>query len=1308
MKTPRSSLFPPVDHDASILALRPMLIAGMVVPIHDGDGGVNIMMHDANPNGLVTAIDPYKPMLAGDKHEVFWNDVKIAQRDVEQEDVNKRLFVYLPTANIVPDWGERVHYKLTRAGSNIPEDATPLRLRVKLDRPAGTDKDPHLPGHSELQAPGLPEDVIDNGVDADWAARGVPVEIQTYPGRAAYDTIQLKWGSVILIHQVTESEAGSNVSITIMVDQDAILAGGDSDALLVHYQVFDEVWNFSTQWSLQTRVPVDAGAWRLDAPIIKEAVNGRIDLIALGRNDATVQIVLPGPPYALGDSITMTWIGTPSTGLPVTHTETVPIASVPSILELKVPNADVRAIAGGSADASYVLRKANGDPPQSSKRTFADVVGDISLLPAPTVREVIGDVLEPDTPTATVLIPAYPGMDNGDSINMIWLGTTSNGTPYVYEQDHTVTRNEVGQVIPIYVANEHIVVLDFGTLDLYYTVTNDNKSLFGVSESDHTAIKVEQVRAELPAPKVIEAQGDVLDPALVPDSATLLIEYLGTVAGDELTYYWTGRPGGTGSDWVPITTPSAGKPITFRIDDSLITPNIGSIVRVRYSLKLKSTGLYRYSATLNLTIGSLVGDLPAPKVLEAPTGVLDPMKAVAGVVVRAEYESMDPELDLITLKWLGTPGAGTSDDLELPGNSDGYVVYRLAASVVGPNIGKLVDVKYEVNRYGLSTPSNGLDLTVSNFRDPDNELPWPLITQAIDASKVLIFNSFTGNANVTVAKWPFIAVGQRVWLRLAGTASTGAVTITVLAGVPLSAGQVGSGLNEQVLRTELQKLSHNTALTVTCKVTFDGSSQEASGIEFPVSRYTFKTFDDSVKPTISSVRDSKGEVANGGITFFDTVTISGKAAANQEVEIFDGVTSKGRVTVNANGDWTLQLTGLSVASHSITAKGLYGSEPVSDPRTFNVAVATKPIISSVRDSIGEVANGGTTFDDTVTLTGKAAANQDVEVFDGATSKGRASVNASGDWTTPLSGLSVAIHSITAKGLYGDEPVSDARTFDVATATIPMITSVRDSRGELANGGSTTDTAVSLVGTAAVNREVEIFDGAVSKGKAPVNASGGWNSSLSGLVLGGHSVTAKGMYGSEPVSVARSFTVRSPTPPLVIDTSPVTLSGKLYTPGGTNPIAWPANTTITRRPTSGQSPYFYSSSNTTAAIVDSSGLVKAQHNGSTVITVQDGAGQRASYSVSVTGVIECRGLGNDFYPGAVKAAQAIGKRIPSLGELREIYAQYQSNWPMGNAYYWSTDQATVIPKANYILNLVTGAQSTAYSTYPGGAANVVAI
>ncbi|MBX8533593.1 hypothetical protein K5D33_02565 [Pseudomonas cichorii] len=605
MKRYSPRLFPPQDDGYGALALRPVLISGMATPVEGGDGGINAGIINDSPMGLLAAVDPYQRMSEGDHLEIYWDQTLVAEYDIAVKDINKRVFFYLSTTPVKPEWAEKVFYRLIRKGATTPEDSVALRLRVKLDLPGGVDKDPHLPGHSELASPRLPQDVIDNGIDADWAAKGIPVQIAAYPGRAAHDTLHMKWGNTDLTHKVTPGEASGSDPIAMIVDQATILAGGDATDLLVHYEVFDEVWNFSTDWSLRTSVRVEAGAHRLDAPILRETVNGIIDLERLGGRDEVVQIEVRGTPFERGDTVTMTWAGTTVTGSPLTHTEAITLTNIPVVLEPRVPNADIRAIREGRAEASYVLTKANGDPPQSSKRALARITGRIPL-PMPMVVQTVGDLLDPELERAHVQIPVYADMESGDSIDMIWLGTLQNGTPYLHETQHSVSAGEVGNVIHIPVTAEHIAPLSSGKLDISYRVSNDAPGAFDVRASDHLYLVVARPAFELPAPSVDEAQDNQLDPDRVPEHATLRVSYPGTATGDVLTWYWHGASlEGSARDWVPITSPSAGQPLTFHILRSVIEPTIDSTVKVSYSLKLASTGKYQYSHVLELAIGKL-------------------------------------------------------------------------------------------------------------------------------------------------------------------------------------------------------------------------------------------------------------------------------------------------------------------------------------------------------------------------------------------------------------------------------------------------------------------------------------------------------------------------------------------------------------------------------------------------------------------------------------------------------------------------------------------------------------------------------
>jgi hypothetical protein len=97
---------------------------------------------------------------------------------------------------------------------------------------------------------------------------------------------------------------------------------------------------------------------------------------------------------------------------------------------------------------------------------------------------------------------------------------------------------------------------------------------------------------------------------------------------------------------------------------------------------------------------------------------------------------------------------------------------------------------------------------------------------------------------------------------------------------------------------------------------------------------------------------------------------------------------------------------------------------------------------------------------------------------------------------------------------------------------PEIDSVTDSKGkEIPDNGSTTDTSVTLRGTAAPNLGLEVFDGATSQGNPVVDANGEWVFGISGLAVTSHAMKAKALYGDQAESAVRTFSVNPiPTNP----------------------------------------------------------------------------------------------------------------------------------------------------------------------------------
>lgn len=1310
----RRFLFIPREELASLISPLqswPLFIAGMVRPLEDADGGINIAVVEEHEKGMFCVIDPYPAMATNDALKIFWNEKLIHELKVKPEEVDERMFFFLPTNDVVSGWAE-CYYQLTRAGETIPDDpSATLTLFIKLDRPAKEDKEPHKPGHSELNKVQLPLDVINNGVSKEWATKGVPMTIKVYPGVALGDVIQVKWGSVFLLpFELSPAHVDGTADIVITALPADILSAGDAAALKIHYEVHDRLWNYSVKWSQETTVLVEAGEARLEAAIFKEAIDGQIHLKDLDHQPVTLLInVKSGDEFVEGDTLKIRVIGTPLPGsAPRTFTAEATVGKPAYILEIFIPFEFVRLFAMGTLDASFELHKKDGSDPLSSKRAFTDVIGNPSQLPAPTINEVIGATLPGDAMMATVVI-RYPAIANGDTIHLIWEGMKSDSTPYVHEEEHDVSDNDQKEgVVIIYVAPEHIQALINGSLKLYYRVYNDSTDNYGISESDFLRVEVGSLKATLPAPEVEEAKNGIIDPSQVSTQAHVLIKAVNWVKGDTLTYHWIGiNPFGTTSGSVPITMVTVGQPVRFRVDATYVTANIGYNVTVRYTLLHGATGKYSYSVPLEVLVGEPVGRLLPPTVEKAPTGVLDPMDALNGVDIKCSYASMDEILDTLGLKWRGTPGDGTSEDLEKPANATGTVTFHLPAKVVGANIRREVSVAYAVKRYNLWTPSEELPLNILGFQNPDKDLPRPEVPLAKDG--VLDLMEFEVDVGVLVKTWPFIAAGQLVWLSLEGRTAAGAYTIDLLKAHPLSNTQATKGLDETLPRTELLDLVHRSDITVKCKVIFDRSTEEASAIDFPSLPLNIRTRYDYLKPIITFVKDAQNiDIPPGELTYDKRLTIEGTATRGQKVEVQINGISHGTPLVNELGIWTVQVTLIEGLQRVIAIAQYDADEKNSEPRTFTIGIATEPKITALTDSKGSVGHNGTTYDNEVTVTVKADPNQRAQLYDNGTAIGSTiPLDSKGEGTTKLSNLTAKMYSIKARALYGDELESPAHVFTAKLHLTVTLASVRHSGGELINGARTTDTSVSMTGAVTPLYDVQIYDNNGPKHTARANGSGVWTATLA-IDLGGHSVFVKALATGQN-SNTRSFTRDAPLPPLNFNTNSVTLGGRTYIlpHHGVLP-AFNTGNSVRYQATGGRPGYTYGSSVRAVAEVDSTGLVTVRGRGTTYITASDTAGQTKGYYVTVTNVIHCLGLGNSTWATANSSAAANGARIPSMGELNEIHAAYGARWPMGNHHYWSTDPSNYWwPfKANQTKYLVWGGDGSVKLV--GNYSNVVAI
>ncbi|WP_438301011.1 hypothetical protein [Pseudomonas sp. NMS19W] len=606
------------------------------------------------------------------------------------------------------------------------------------------------------------------------------------------------------------------------------------------------------------------------------------------------------------------------------------------------------------------------------------------------------------------------------------------------------------------------------------------------------------------------------------------------VKGDTLTYHWIGvNLYGSTSGSVPITLATVGQPVRFRVDKQYVSANIGYYVTVIYTLLHAATGKYSYSAPLEVLVGIPLGRLLPPTVVQAPDGTLNPMHAINGVDIDCSYASMDTLLDKLQLKWRGTPGAGTSEDLEKPAETTGTVRFHLPPSFVGANIDREVAVNYDVQRYGLWTPSEILPLKVLNFQNPETELSRPEVPQA-KAGELLVME-LTGNANVLVKAWPFIALKQLVWLYIEGEASTGTYRIDLLIAHEVSSTQLTQGLNETLLKTELLKLLHGSNATVVCKVIFDNSTDEDAAIVFPKLPLVIRQHYEYVTPVITTVKTAQGTVIpEAGQTYDKRLTIEGTATRAEKVDIQINGISKDMRTVDANSKWTLTVD-LIEGLQRVKAIAQYDADDkVSNPRTFTIAVATKPSITAVTDASGPVDDNDTTYFTEVTVSVHADSNQTVQLYDGITAIGSPiRLGANGAGSIKLSNLSLKTYTLKAKATYGDQLESAVRTFKVAAASAPTITSITDALGEVLHNDITFYNSVTITGTAVADQRVQIYDGATAiTPDTPVDSNGNWSKTLTGLTATAHNIKVKALYGPQPESAVRAFTVAVASAPTI--------------------------------------------------------------------------------------------------------------------------------------------------------------------------------
>jgi len=349
----------------SVLALFPPEVVDSNKSVVGADCGLAKNFYDLTPEGGKARVDPYLGQDTGDTVSLNLNGVpNIASTQTQSADSATTLYIPKNLLNAGPGVINELTYTVTRNSQNQGTSNPPLRILYNSIRPGIEDLTPGDGVHSELKLI-LPKDVLEDGIDADRAERGVHICF-FYPYCRPFDKIRLNLNGHDVYRVVTADEAPpiptvEPTTVCLTVGKSDFELAGDSPQFVFSFTVEDQIGNGAdpdSPWSESWRVDVDLNGVRLTEPDITEDPDDpndapdTIDLNKLGAKDLTVQVHVLASVWKPDDKIRVKYTATPNAGgTPVEHAVEATVLRIPFVQKLMIPNAKV--IANSVVKVSY-------------------------------------------------------------------------------------------------------------------------------------------------------------------------------------------------------------------------------------------------------------------------------------------------------------------------------------------------------------------------------------------------------------------------------------------------------------------------------------------------------------------------------------------------------------------------------------------------------------------------------------------------------------------------------------------------------------------------------------------------------------------------------------------------------------------------------------------------------------------------------------------------------------------------------------------------------------------------------------------
>ena len=1176
----------------------------------------------------------------GDVYSIKMNGIILAENVVEVATVNnEQFYLRIPRQLLQLGFIPNVYGQVRRNGSSIPITSVPQVVFIKETRPGGEDETPGDGWHSKLMLT-LSHTVIDS-----TAVDNVTGTIKAWEDMRVGDSARMSIGEhPYALAPVTESQVGSDLQFQI---DPKFLKALDNGQYVVQFYLLDEVQNISGSLEHKSRpllVQVNLKDLKpLARPYIVEADAASLTLDAdkLGRNTATASVFVARDDlnFQAGDAIRMTVRGTTPDGEFVT--ESVQQDMIRGYNDFPIRNELVRSLIQSSLTV-YYERVRDGVEDLGSEKWTVNVIGRRYELPKPKVREAYGPFIAPDHARITVEMPDYqPPGNPGDNLKVEIQGHRLDGT--------------VERVSSTRLAGTHVRTRDFvnaeyskfeglGNTNVHYEVSGAND----VRESERLYVQIGRAALDLPAPIIHEAVNGNVDPAAVGSVGTLELR-TEFKQGDIIIVKYTGSSSGVVQYQYTLGAPPPN-PLLLDIPRQLFLDNLDGTLTVSY---LRDRfGAVQYSEDLLVTIGTALGELFAPEVLEATTDPdeLDPARCWPnGATVRVRYEQIKRR-DNVVMHCEGLPEEGTYSESK-DNQAGDFIDFTVPTQVIGFNLhplGRVIKVFFEVVRNGFATVSPVLELRLL----PPRQLAGPVI-DSIGDSAVLEVPLLQDFDETRLPAWPYAFPAQRMWFIYEGVRSNGAPYLNeVYRGRAVNADEVIYGIISDTPVLALRNLQEGSDLTISFWVTFNRTDTFEDAVLFDVRHHKIQ-LQQHIFPH-PNIKDSIP--ATGPVVSVDPLTVENKCQVNVSYP-----------DMNKGG------------TDSVTLHWIYadGTQPYIAPQDgLDGGTVTFNIDNLI---LGSSVNSTVSLQYSVVLAGGGEGSSEVQ-------KVMVGSFASADLPRVLinhipHGGTINPPALNGNALAGSPKwrlsVENQRVWSTITTNSPgvepwvLLKNHRITPIEQANG----------LANVAVSRDwlQSLPDGARITVSTKVNYQPGNEDEFAAV--------------SFPDT---EYTI-SLTSPLAIDQTYVYLDATTYIlPDYPDLLPnFNAGNSVRINASGGTPPYKYSSSNTEVAVVDSTGFVSLRGNGECVITVSDSASPPQTRNCTVSGyeVWHVYGLGGGTLSDI--RSRAVGRGLTSvyIDQLYAIRDAYGNRWPMGNANYWSV---TLSHKDIYGLswyygiNLATGA------------------